>query len=517
MATATEAEGATDDRSSRRVHLRSRLAGVDPVVGVMVLLLPLVRVLMVLPVTPSVYPDGPTYRTQNTWLDFSLTSFDGHSIRPWGVTAWMALWPNTYSIMVAQALLSAVAWGTFALVVASGIENRVVRRVFAAAIVLLACSAQLANWDSVMQGDSVPMSTGVLSLAALVWLVRRPTWGRAALFAAAALWFTMSRPNTFVVLLFWAVGLLAIGLMRRRVLVLGLTAVLLLVFCGYSYVYNVRSDTTWTAKLGYSRTTVGMAYPLGHFDPVAGQVLRDLRRSDAPACMFVADPLTAKTVGTTAKVAAKLVSCPQMDVWATANWQRWWAGWLLAHPKGALAIIRSQLPQSLSPSVWGQVVAATPNSVSAVFLGTQTLPQDAVAGRTYRTQPLIFWFISILALAVAAAVRRRWRARTWEIDLALAVTVLGGLACAVSSGLLIQTLPYEVSQESLAATAVITGAAVALVAIGIDRLLTSPPDARPEGDAAADARVPASVPDGDQEDGDHETEASRPSVIELQP
>jgi hypothetical protein len=485
MPQVTDVEADTDAPARPRVRRwSSAFAGTDPVVGVMVLLLPLVRVLMVLPVSPTVYPDGPTYRTANTWLDFSLTSLTGHSIRPWGVTAWMALWPNPYTIMIAQALLSAVAWGLFALVVAAGIENRVPRRLFVLAIVLLACSAQLASWDSVMQGDSVPMSSGILALAALVWLVRRPTWGRAALFAAAALWFTMSRPNTFVVLLFWAVALLAVGLMQRRVLVLGVTAVVLLVFCGYSYVYNVRADAAWTEKLGYSRTTVGMAYPLGAFDPVASQVLRDLRKSDAPACMLVADPLTSATHGTTAKVVAKLVSCPEMDSWATANWQRWWVGWLLAHPKSTVTIIKSQLPESLSPSIWGQVVAATPNSVSAVFLGSQALPQDAVASRTYRTQPLIFWFTAILALAVVARVRRRWRRSTWAIDLALGASVLGGLACAVSSGLLIQTLPFEVAQESLASTAVITAAAVALVAVGFDRVLRRVPDTLAEDEPA---------------------------------
>ena len=44
-------------------------------------------------------------------------------------------------------------------------------------------------------------------------------------------------------------------------------------------------------------------------------------------------------------------------------------------------------------------------------------------------------------------------------------------ACAVSSGLLIQTVPFEEAQESLGATAVITAAAVTLVAVGFDRVL----------------------------------------------
>jgi hypothetical protein len=449
--------------------------GTDPAVKAMVLLLPLVKLLMVLPVTPSVYPDGWTYRTQNSWFDFSLTSLDGSSVRPWGVTAWMALWPNDRTIMIAQALLSAVAWGTFALVLAAGIAHPVVRRLFVLAIVLLACSAQLSNWDSVMQGDSLPMSTGVLALAALVWLVRAPGWGRAALFGAAALWFTMTRPNTFVVVLVWAVGLLVIALLRRRVLVLGVTAAVLVLFAGYSYVYNSRADPAWTAQLGYTRTTIAMAYPLGTFDPVAASVLRDLRSSDAPACMLPSNPAEVSKVGTTHWASTKAAACPGMDAWATKNWQRWWVSWLLAHPKATAQIVNSQLPDALSPSVWGEVVAATPNSVSALFLGTQALPQDAHPKQDYRTQPLIFWFTAVLALAIVARVRRLWRGSAWDVDVALGASVVGGLACAVSSVLLIQTVPFEVAQESLGATAVLTAAAVALVAVGFDRLLAPRP------------------------------------------
>jgi hypothetical protein len=42
------------------------------------------------------------------------------------------------------------------------------------------------------------------------------------------------------------------------------------------------------------------------------------------------------------------------------------------------------------------------------------------------------------------------------------------------NGLLIQTVPYEVAQESLGATAPLTAAAVALVAVGLDRVVRRP-------------------------------------------
>jgi hypothetical protein len=214
-----------------------------------------------------------------------------------------------------------------------------------------------------------------------------------------------------------------------------------------------------------------MAYPLGVYDPVAPQVLADLRKTDAPKCMIPETPAAASRGGPTRWVARTVKSCPAMDQWATENWQRWWLKWLATHPGSAVRLIDSQIFHSLAPSVWGNVVAATPASVADLFFGPQALPQSAHPTLTYRIQPLILWTIAGAGLAIAATRRRLWRGTPWGVDLMLAATVLGGLATAVSSGLLIQTMPHEVAQESLGATAVLTAAVVAAVGLGWDRLL----------------------------------------------
>jgi len=77
-----------------------------------------------------------------------------------------------------------------------------------------------------------------------------------------------------------------------------------------------------------------------------------------------------------------------------------------------------------------------------------------------------------VGLAFAARRRGQWRGSPWAVDIALAASVAGGLLCAISSGLLIQTVPFEVAQESLASTVLITAALVAGVGLGIDRVLS---------------------------------------------
>ncbi len=459
----------TDSR--RRLWPRP-LGWTDPVVRLMVLALPVAKVVGIAMVNPSTYPDTNGYRTKGTWLDFSLTSLDGANQRPWGVTIWLALWPGDHAIMIGQALLSAVAWGALALVVSAGIRRATVRRLTVAALVLIPCTAQIANWDSVIQGDSASMSTGIIALAALVWFTREPTWGRAATFGAAALWFTMTRPNVFVILLCWALGLLVIAVLRRRLVVVWAVAAVLVLFSGYSYVYNMRSDAAWTALHGFSRTTVSFAYPIGSFNPVASQIVADLRKSDAPRCMIPEGERLSASVAPFRWVSQTVAKCPEMNTWATKNWQRWYISWLLTHPKSTIRVIESQILHSLAPSVWGNVVAATPNSVAALFLGAPSVPQDARPQKSYHTQPLILWGLAAVGLAFAARRRGKWRGSPWAVDIALAASVAGGLLCAISSGLLIQTVPFEVAQESLESAVVITAALVAGVGLGIDRVLS---------------------------------------------
>lgn len=417
---------------------------------------------------PSAYPDAHTYRTLGTWLDFSLTSLDGDSLRPWGATIWMALWPGDVAIAVAQTILSFVAWSTLAVVVASCILRATVRRVFVVLLLLIGATAQVANWDGVMQGDSVSISAGVLALAMALRVARSPSWGRAAALLAVALWFSMTRPNVFPILLVWAIGIVVIGLVRREALLWAAVAAGLVLISVYTLVYNARTDQAWDKAFGHTKTTVAYAYPLGVYDPVASSVLADLRQSDAPACMIPASPQVVSAKGTTWWAATTSDACPGMDEWASEHWYRWWGGWLLRHPGATLQIIDAVLPDSLSPSVWGNVNAAVPDSAGQLFFGSRALALEALPDRTYRTQPVLLWAAAAAALAVGNAARRR-RRRSWAPDALLGLTALGALASAVSSALIIQTVPFEVGQESLAAAVLLTASLVAAVGLGLDR------------------------------------------------
>jgi hypothetical protein len=435
----------------------------------MVMVYPLIRLLGMFAVAPVNAPDWTTYRVRNdSFLNFSLTSLDGHSVRPWGVTVWMALWPSDRAILLAQVVLSIAAWATLAVTVAQGIENRAARRILAFLLLLVSCTAQVIAADAIMLSESVSISAGILALVAVIRFTRHPSWRRGGVLVLAALWFSMTRPNVFPVLLAWAVALVVVGLLRRQVRLWGAVAGAFVLISVYTFVYNVRSDDTWRAVTGSTRTTIAYAYPIAWRNPVAEDVLADLRKSDAPRCMIPAKVADVGPLGPTRWAHTTATVCPGMDAWATANWNRWWLSWLLHHPSKTARIIYTELPNALSPPVDANVSAPAPTFVGSMFFGSPSIPQSGIATRSYRTQPLLLWLGAIITLAVLD--RRRFQGRSWHTDLVVLAGACGALASAIAGGLLIPYAPETVGRESTGVTLLLTASCIVLVGLGLGRL-----------------------------------------------
>lgn len=449
----------------------------DPVAGAALGTFALARLLssvLTPPLTSAAQiPDMGTYRAPHGFLNFSLTSFTGDAVRPWGVTVWMALWPESRTLVLAQTTLAILAWACLAIVLSGGLARLALRRLLLVTVLLLGSTASVIGWDSAILSESVSVSTGLLSLAALIALARRPSPGRAVRFILLALWFTMTRPNYFPVLLAWAVvaAVMMVRTSRRRLW--GFVAVGLVAMSAYTVVYNVNSDDAWRRTLfGFSRTTAAYGYAVGSTDPVARQVLADLRRSDAPRCMLPARPEDVGVRGTYRWIQDTSARCPQMDVWASAHWRTWWANWLATHPSAATTIVARGVVHALAPPVYSSVTAAVPQPAADVFFGSGPLP-GAPPPRTYRVVPLLLWFSAAVVLSVPG--RRRRRSAPPGLELVLWLTAGGALASMVAGTLLLQTPPYETAREAAAATIVLVLAVVSLVPIGVDRWTRTSP------------------------------------------
>ena len=160
-----------------------------------------------------------------------------------------------------------VVWSALALVIAAHIRHAVVRRVLVVLLILVACTAQVANWDGVIRGTRCPSPTGVLTLALALRFAWAPSWGRAAAFVADRTLVLDDPPELFPVLLVLAVGMVVIGWARRQAILWGTVAVSLLAISAYTYAYNLRTDKAWNDTWGFSKSVIAYAYPVGKLRP----------------------------------------------------------------------------------------------------------------------------------------------------------------------------------------------------------------------------------------------------------
>ena len=464
---------------------RWRLRTIDPFLAVALVAFAIVRLTSVARTTPAVFPDSSGYRSG--FRDFTLVSLTGGQPRPWGITAFMALWPGLDSLTFAQAVLGVVAWSFLAVEVWLLLSRTLWRRVAVVLVLLLGLVPAVVGWDAAVLSESLSISTGILSLAALLRAIRRPSGWSIALLVGLSLWFTMTRPLTLIVVLAWggvALVLAAISPRARVAWLLG--AVLLIAEAGYSYAYNQATDNAWVAVSGHSRTTAAYAYNIG-FNPVGDDVLVSVRASDAPRCMIPAAQADVARHGTTVWVNKTVAECPQMETWATANWGSWWRRWLVQHPHQAAAIVRSQMSGALATPVYAHVPKVLPTSVQSLFIvGGPVLPARVAKTQSFVVLVPLLWFGAALVLLLLGWRRVGWRSRSAEF--ALWVTAGASLLSVVVGVLLLQTPPGESGREHAAPRIMLAATGVILVMLGADRLSargTSDRVVDTSGDAAA--------------------------------
>ena len=97
----------------------------------------------------------------------------------------------------------------------------------------------------------------------------------------------------------------------------------------------------------------------------------------------------------------------------------------------------------------GSVNAPVPNSEPGL-LRIDGHPAGRRPQEVYRTQPLLLWLAAALALACVGAAGGLWRrSGTGPPMRCLGLAAVGAVGSAISSVLIIQTVPFEVAQESL--------------------------------------------------------------------
>jgi len=165
----------------------------------------------------------------------SLVSLTGHAPRLWGVPLFYAIFPTDEARAVAQWALGTVAWAALAWALWVCLRTLVVRVVAVAGVLVLALTPQVANWDFAILSESLSISLGVLVLALLLlWARTKSVWYLAGA-TTAAVWWTFTRTDARVFVVFLILGLAVVALRRssrrRQALVAAGVLVLATIWC----------------------------------------------------------------------------------------------------------------------------------------------------------------------------------------------------------------------------------------------------------------------------------------------
>lgn len=129
-----------------------------------------------------------------------------------------------------QLALSIVCWLALAAALGAWIERRGVRLVAFASILLLSLAPQVAHWDTILLTESLSISFTAALVAAALWLVRAPSWGRLAALAAVTLLWVFTRDTNAYLAALIGVGMLIATpfVARRRFMLAGAAAMVVI-------------------------------------------------------------------------------------------------------------------------------------------------------------------------------------------------------------------------------------------------------------------------------------------------
>jgi hypothetical protein len=184
------------------------------------LMVPLVaaRLIEVLRVSPRVFPDTAAYMREVSFIPWRWPVPIGRA--PLTGAVFAALGHEGEAIVVFQAVFAAACWTLLIWAVTDALSQPWVRLAAAVALVLLSVVSTFTLWDGILLSESLSLSLGCLSLAAVLWALRDglTPWRAIAVATVFALFGLVRDTNAqvgFIVALVVA-GAVAVRYLSRR-------------------------------------------------------------------------------------------------------------------------------------------------------------------------------------------------------------------------------------------------------------------------------------------------------------
>ena len=315
---------------------------------------------------PSVQPDSSSYKS-STFPDFSLVSFSGDSVRAWPTTLLFALAPNNSVVMLLQMAISAGAWSFLGITLLRDLRGSGPRLTFSLAFLVIACSPQLIQWETVILGQSLMISTLTMMIA-LAFRFRNKGDSYKLLLSGlflTSLFLIQKSSNILLSVLFLLIFTL-LNYRSRKVSLRVLTIFISLALFTYSVYVGNNINKSWSGTT-YSGKTILLH--LGGQSPAADEFVNFLEQSTkAPNCLYADAPFANIDSG----VDKVLKDCQGVEEYLSRNSTIDLARFLISNPVSSLKMLSIGIGAVTTDSAshYGKAISLFPNTVNSLFFGS---------------------------------------------------------------------------------------------------------------------------------------------------
>lgn len=365
--------------------------------------------------------------------------------RPFFLPLFYAILGSNEGRVAGQALLSTVSWGVFAWVVSREMRTRVMQNVALAAILALALTPQVLQWDGAMLSESLSTSLGMLILSCAVVMVRRgPSTPLLVGFTLLSIAFVFTRDSngpTLVLLLLPVAAVVALRGARLR------GAVLAAVVLGLFVVSSISVDQ-------------GDRDRFTNLNIVGQRILPNPEMRDWFAARGM--PVTPDVLARSGTFAgddeyAFYEIKPLID-WVENDMRRHYVRYLLTHPRYLIQGPWQNREEQFVPIVGGSLPKTNFQAALPYWISDFAYPAELTE--------IFFWTVAVVAFTIVVALRHGWD-RRWILPLIL-------LATAPPHALMVYHADaMELGRHSVTMTLLLRVALLWLLLVAVDRLIAT--------------------------------------------
>jgi len=315
----------------------------------------------------ALQPDSPSY-SNGGWLNFHQVSFLGHSPRGWVTPLLFALVPGNVGRELLQMSLSVIAWYLLYVELSRSFEKKRDMNLLAIGIALISTAGSVIQWETVLLGTSLQISTVLIIISLLIKLFRSPhvSYYFAGLVFTVFLLGIQKSSNLLFCSLILLSALYLASKKASRLKKLAMSASILVSLL-VAVVTGANVDKSWPST--YSGYT--LLWQLGGQSPAAPAFKNYLSQiKSVPECVYQEAPY----LDLNASIGKVVNNCDGGAEYVSTKFKNDFIKFTTTHPQSDLKLASLGFGAALtdSSSHYGPSVQLAPSFLSHIFFGEVT-------------------------------------------------------------------------------------------------------------------------------------------------